>query len=214
MWLSYFYKDCKRIYISSQGNPLLKLIKLVFVPSVHIMLVQRIGHAIIHLWPPFNWILAIPYAICSTIIKILYNTSVPARTEIGPGFIILHPGAIYIHPYAKIGKNVTTSYCVAIGAAKLSDTKYPVIGDFVTIGVGAKILGPIVVNHHAIIGANAAVLHNVPAYGVVGGVPAHVIKIQKPKRHHRHPRKQKRPDNRNRNARIRTDNRDGIIHVK
>ncbi len=212
MFISDFYHDCKRIYKTSQGNPILKLIKLAFIPSVHIMFVYRLGHFIVKLWPPFNWLFSILYFPLSIFIKVIYNTSIPARAEIGAGFVILHPGAIYIHPLAKIGKNVTTNYCVTIGAAKLSDKKYPVIGDEVMIGVGAKILGPIVVNHHSVIGANAVVLKDIPAYAVVGGVPAKVIKIHKPRKK-RDKRYRNFRRNRNTNANIKHDRRSGAIHI-
>ncbi len=39
-------------------------------------------------------------------------------------------------------------------------------------GAGAKILGPIHIGHHSVIGANAVVLKNVPACSVAAGVPA------------------------------------------
>ncbi len=211
MWISDFYADCRRIYQSAQGNPVVKLVRLCGVPSVHIMLVQRIGHGVSNLWPPFNWLLRIPYGICQFVIKVVYNTSIPARTEIGPGFIILHPGAIYVHPLAKIGRDVTIANCVGIGAARLSDTRYPIVGDNVMVGIGAKVLGPVRVNHHAVIGANSVVLKDVPAYAVAGGVPAKVLKIDRPKRDKRPSRRRRRPPRSN--ARIRDDKRSGVIHV-
>jgi len=49
------------------------------------------------------------------------------------------------------------------------------IGDRVYFGVGAKILGNVHVGDGAVIGANAVVIHDVPAHSVVGGVLARVI---------------------------------------
>jgi serine O-acetyltransferase len=45
----------------------------------------------------------------------------------------------------------------------------------VDVGAGAKILGGVVIGDHAVIGANAVVISDVPAYAVAVGVPA-VIK--------------------------------------
>ena len=210
MLISNFYHDCKRVFITMPGNPVIKFIKLWFVPSVHIMFVHRIGHSIIKLWPPFSWILLIPYTILQLIIRIVYVAIIPAKTEIGPGCVILHSYGVHLHPFAKLGKNVTIAEQVGVGAAKLSDTKYPVIGDEVMLGIGSKILGPITINHHCVVGANAVVLKDMPAYAVIGGVPAKVLKIKRPKKkrdnRYRHYR-------RNRNAHIKTDKRAGAIHI-
>ena len=44
-----------------------------------------------------------------------------------------------------------------------------------TIGAGAKVLGPITIGHDSRIGANAVVVKPVPPDSVVVGVPGHVI---------------------------------------
>ncbi|WP_370458956.1 serine O-acetyltransferase [Aggregicoccus sp. 17bor-14] len=51
------------------------------------------------------------------------------------------------------------------------------IGDYVRIGAGAKILGPVKIGDFAVIGANAVVTKDVPAGAIVGGVPAKVIRL-------------------------------------
>jgi len=192
------------------GNPVVKFVKLFFVPSVHIMLVHRIGHAIIKLWPPFNWILLIPYAIIQFFIKVVYVAIIPAKTEIGPGCVILHPYGVHLHPLAKLGKNVTIAEQVGVGAAKLSDTKFPVIGDNVYLGIGCKVMGSLTINNNTVVGANAVVLANTPAFSVVGGIPAKVLKINRPK--NKRKRNWKRYP-RNSTARIKSDRRKGVIHV-
>ena len=50
------------------------------------------------------------------------------------------------------------------------------IGDNVWIGDGAVIMPGITVGENSVIGANAVVTKDVPAFSVVGGVPAKVIK--------------------------------------
>jgi serine O-acetyltransferase len=51
----------------------------------------------------------------------------------------------------------------------------PEIGDWVYIGVGAKIIGKIHVGNHVAIGANSVVLKDVPDYATVAGIPARII---------------------------------------
>lgn len=52
----------------------------------------------------------------------------------------------------------------------------PVIGNNVTIGAGAVIMGPSVVGDGAVIGANSVVVSDVPANSVAVGIPARVIR--------------------------------------
>jgi lipopolysaccharide O-acetyltransferase len=55
-----------------------------------------------------------------------------------------------------------------------------VIEDEVWIGEGAAILKGVRVGKRSVVGANAVVTRNVPAYSVVGGNPARVIKSFNP----------------------------------
>lgn len=211
MFITDFYADIRRVYTSTQGNKLLKFFKIWFAPTLHITFVYRLGHSFSKLWPPFSWLLLILYLPLMVFIRLLYNTTLPARAKIGPGFIILHPGAIFIHPGAVIDKEVTIGAQVIIGAARLSDQKYPYVGNNVFIGAGAKLLGPIRVNHHTTVGANTVVLKDTPASSVIVGNPGKVIKVHKP--HKRRGRPNRRPQQRNSNVRIHSDKRSGIIHV-
>ena len=55
----------------------------------------------------------------------------------------------------------------------LTQTKrHPTIGDNVTIGAGAKVLGPITIGEGSAVGANAVVTKDVPANHTATGIPA------------------------------------------
>ena len=54
------------------------------------------------------------------------------------------------------------------------------IGSNVEFGVGAKVMGPVVIGDNVIIGANAVVTKDVPSNSVVAGIPARVIRSLSP----------------------------------
>ena len=51
-----------------------------------------------------------------------------------------------------------------------------VIGNHVTLCAGCKIIGHVRIGDYSIVGANAVVTKDVPAYSVVAGVPARVVR--------------------------------------
>jgi serine O-acetyltransferase len=105
--------------------------------------------------------------------SVVTGADIPVNTEIQGGLLIPHPNGIVIHPDVKIGPNCLILQQVTIGAIDNSGT--PQIAGHVDIGAGAKVLGPIVVNEHAKIGANAVVLLNVPANKTAVGIPARIL---------------------------------------
>lgn len=101
------------------------------------------------------------------------------RTKIGSGFYIGHFGGIVVNPYTIIGKNCNISHGVTLGKINRGERAgYPVIGDNVYIGPGAKIIGAVRVGDHAAVGANCVVTRDVPDYGVVAGIPGQVISME------------------------------------
>ena len=77
---------------------------------------------------------------------------------------------IHISIYAKIGTECTIMHGVTIGSNTFADSKksgFPVIGNNVFIGAGAKIIGGITVGDNARIGANCVVVEDVPSNSVV-----------------------------------------------
>lgn len=96
------------------------------------------------------------------------------QAEIAPGFYVGHFGSIYVGPGVRIGRYCNISQMCFIAAAE-DGSGAPVIGDRVYLGVGCKIVGNVRIGDGAAIGANAVVVDDVPANGVVAGVPARLI---------------------------------------
>lgn len=81
-----------------------------------------------------------------------------------------HPNGVVIHPNAVIGPNCLIFQQVTIGSRGFNEL--PIIGGHVDIGAGAKILGAVKIGNHALIGANAVVLTDIPDGYIAVGVPA------------------------------------------
>lgn len=102
--------------------------------------------------------------------------SIPVTTRIGSGFYIGHFGGIVVNGLAIIGRNCNISQGVTIGQANRGrNAGYPVIGDNVYLGPGAKIVGGVKIGNNVAIGANCVVTKDIPDGSVVVGVPGRVI---------------------------------------
>ncbi|MDH4148865.1 MAG: serine O-acetyltransferase, partial [Acidimicrobiia bacterium] len=95
---------------------------------------------------------------------------------IGHGLFIDHGMGVVIGETAEVGSDVMLYHGVTLGGTSLEKGKrHPTVGDRVTVGAGAKLLGPITVGDDSKVGANAVVVKSVPAGSVVVGVPGQVI---------------------------------------
>ncbi|WP_036457571.1 serine O-acetyltransferase EpsC [Mycobacterium sp. UM_WGJ] len=94
---------------------------------------------------------------------------------IGRRFFIDHGMGVVIGETTEIGDDVMVYHGVTLGGRSLSHGKrHPTIGNGVTVGAGAKVLGPITVGDGSAIGANAVVTQDVPADCIATGIPAAV----------------------------------------
>ncbi len=150
---------------------------LLCYPGVHAVLGHRASH---WLWRHHAKPLARAF---SELNRILTGVDIHPAASLGPGVFIDHATGVVIGETAQVGTDVTIYQGVTLGGTSLERTKrHPTIGDRVTIGAGAKILGPVTIGDDVRIGANAVVLKSAPPDSVVVGVPGQIIS-----RKHREP---------------------------
>lgn len=103
----------------------------------------------------------------SKLVRVLFNSDIHCRL---PADVHMpHPYGIVIHPQAVIGHRVTVMQQVMIGGRDRDENIAPVIGDDVSIGAGARVLGDVRIGSGAIIGANAVVTRDIPPGATVVG---------------------------------------------
>lgn len=108
----------------------------------------------------------------------LFGIEIAVRCPIGPGLFFPHTQGTVIGAW-RIGANATIFQGVTLGAREVdfsySESGRPLLGDDVTIGSGAKILGGVSVGDRARIGANSVVLDSIPVGALAVGAPARVV---------------------------------------
>ena len=110
--------------------------------------------------------------------RLLTGIEIHPAAQIGRGLFIDHGMGVVIGETAEIGDDVTLYQGVTLGGTGFSCGKrHPTVQDNVTIGSGAKLLGPITVGHGSKIGANSVVIHDVPPNSTVVGNPGHPVRI-------------------------------------
>jgi serine O-acetyltransferase len=101
------------------------------------------------------------------------QVSIGDPVVIAPGVYIVH-GQVVADGLVEIAEGVVISPFVTIGL-RGGDVRGPTIERFVSIGTGAKLIGPVRVGERAKIGANAVVVDDVPVGATVVGVPARPV---------------------------------------
>jgi serine O-acetyltransferase len=146
---------------------------LLLWPGVRAVLAHRVAHALYGAGVPF-----LPRAIAS-LSRRRTGIEIHPAARIGERFFIDHGMGVVIGETAEIGDDVTLYQGVTLGGTGFATGKrHPTVQDNVTIGSGAKLLGPITIGHGAKIGANTVVVHDVPPNTTVVGNPGHPVRVE------------------------------------
>ncbi|MGA2003745.1 MAG: serine O-acetyltransferase [Terriglobales bacterium] len=112
----------------------------------------------------------------SQVSRLLTSIEIHPGAEIGRRLFIDHGMSVVIGETTIIGDDVTLYQGVTLGGTgKEKGKRHPTIGNKVTIGSGAKVLGNITVGDNCRVGAGSVVLRNVPANSTIVGVPGHIV---------------------------------------
>jgi serine O-acetyltransferase len=141
--------------------------------GVQALLAHRVAHA---LWEQDVPLVPRTIAYAS---RSVTGVEIHPAARIGSDFFIDHGSGVVIGETAEIGDRVTLYQGVTLGGTGFARGKrHPTLEDDVTVGSGAKLLGPVTVGRNAKVGANTVVIENVPEHTTVVGNPGHPVRVE------------------------------------
>ena len=143
---------------------------LLLYPSVHALAMYRTANFLFK----HNRFFAARFL--SQFARFLTGIEIHPGATIGKSLFIDHGTGVVIGETAIVGDYVTIYQGVTLGGTgKDTGKRHPTVGDRVTIGAGAKILGPIHIAAGTKIGAGSVVLTDTKTESTAVGVPARII---------------------------------------
>ena len=144
---------------------------ILLYPGFHALLSYRIANKLKKWKIPF-----IPRLI-SQLARFFTGIEIHPGATIGEKFFIDHGMGVVIGETTIIGDNVLIYQGVTLGGTgKDQGKRHPTIGDRVTIGAGAKVLGNITIGSDSNIGAGSVVIDDVPEHSTVVGIPGRITR--------------------------------------
>jgi serine O-acetyltransferase len=143
---------------------------LICYPGLHAVWAHHLSH---WLWLHGMRFLA---RLNSQIARLLTGIEIHPGAEIGRRLFIDHGMGTVIGETAIVGDDVTMYQGVTLGGTgKEKGKRHPTLGNNISIGSGAKLLGNITVGDNCRVGAGSVVLRSVPANSTIVGVPGHIV---------------------------------------
>jgi serine O-acetyltransferase len=141
--------------------------------GVQALLAHRVAHALWETGVPF-----VPRVLAYTS-RSVTGVEIHPAASIGSEFFIDHGSGVVIGETAEIGDRVTLFQGVTLGGTGFARGKrHPTLEDDVTVGSGAKLLGPVTIGQNAKVGANTVVIEDVPPRTTVVGNPGHPVRVE------------------------------------
>ena len=142
-------------------------------PGLQAVWAHRLIHRLWHSGTPKLLVRLAAY-----LVRMLTGVEIHPAARIGRRFFIDHGMGVVIGETAEVGDDVMLYHGVTLGGRSMDRVKrHPTLGDQVTVGAGARILGPVVVGARSQVGANAVVVRDVPPDCVAVGIPAKAVNV-------------------------------------
>ncbi len=143
---------------------------LICYPGLHAVWAHHLSH---WLWRHRMRFLA---RFNSQVARLLTGIEIHPGAEIGRRLFIDHGLGVVIGETAIVGDDVTLYQGVTLGGTgKEKGKRHPTLGNNISIGSGAKLLGNITIGDNCRVGAGSVVLRSVPANSTIVGVPGHIV---------------------------------------
>lgn len=123
--------------------------------------------------------LRLPARLISQFTRFLTGIEIHPGARIGRRLFIDHGMGVVIGETAELGDDVMVYHGVTLGGKSRHGVprgakRHPTLEDGVTVGAGAKVLGPVRIGAWSTIGANAVVTKDAPPNSLLLGIPATV----------------------------------------
>ena len=139
-------------------------------PGFHALFFYRVAH---FLWRRHLKILG---RLVSHVGRFLTGIEIHPGATVGERLFIDHGMGVVVGETAEIGNDVTLYQGVTLGGTSRSKGKrHPTVEDWVIIGAGATVLGPVTIGRNSRIGSGSVVIDSVPPDSTVVGVPGRVV---------------------------------------
>jgi serine O-acetyltransferase len=170
--ISFFHSVREDVATVFEADPAARsyLEVLICYPGLHAVWVHHLSH---WLWRHGMRFLA---RLNSQFARLFTGIEIHPGAELGRRLFIDHGTGTVIGETAIVGNDVTLYQGVTLGGTgKEKGKRHPTLGDNISIGSGAKLLGNITIGDNCRVGAGSVVLRNVPANSTIVGVPGHIV---------------------------------------
>ena len=144
-------------------------------PGFHARQLHRLAHTL------YRWHIPVLPRLVSHVSRFLTGIEIHPGAKVRDGLFIDHGMGVVIGETSDIGDNVTLYQGVTLGGTSHQRTKrHPTLGDNVVVGVGAQVIGNVIIGDNTKVGAGSVVVTSVPANATVVGVPGRVVAVRNP----------------------------------
>jgi serine O-acetyltransferase len=151
-------------------------------PGFHAVAVHRLGVWAANQGGVAGKLVGVLYKLGFTFVRNFYGIEIPRTVQVGRRLCVGHQSGIVIHPNAVIGDDCIIRFNSSLAGASTEHHQWareaPRLGNDVTIGVGAIVVGNVTVGDGARIGPNAVVTRSVPPGTVVVVDPPRYIETK------------------------------------